>query len=155
MIEPASLERQTMGNPLLYLNGYQRQNRQLAIGNCTNCHLSHCCDFAKSNASIANKIFLDALASLDFKLSVGESVSEWLIFFLQLAHLQVFQIFFKGMQNCSTCAKQFPWVPFNSSFFLLCQTTNWPWCMARQVEHLKFEWSKIKQVTILHPSHLV
>ena len=61
MIEPASLERQTMGNPLLYLNGDQRQNQQLAIvtiGNCTNCHLSHCCDFAKSNARIANKIFL-------------------------------------------------------------------------------------------------
>ena len=32
-------------------------------------------------------IFLDALASLDFKLSVSESVM-----FLQLAHLQVFQI---------------------------------------------------------------
>ena len=61
MIEPASLERQTIGNPLLYLNGDQRQNHQLAIvaiGNCTNCHLSHCCDFAKTNASKANKIFL-------------------------------------------------------------------------------------------------
>ena len=34
-------------------------------------------------------LFLDALASLDFKLSVSES-----LMFLQLAHLRVFQIFF-------------------------------------------------------------
>ena len=37
-----------------------------------------------------NMFFFDALASLDFKLSVAQSV----IFFLQLAHLRVFQIFF-------------------------------------------------------------
>ena len=36
-------------------------------------------------------IFLDALASLDFKLSVSQSLSDW--YFLQLAHLRVFQIY--------------------------------------------------------------
>ena len=37
------------------------------------------------------KRFLDALASLDFKLSVSESVID---IFLQLAHLRVFQIYY-------------------------------------------------------------
>ena len=46
-----------------------------------------------------NYLFLDALASLDLKLSVGQSVSEGLIFFLQLAHLRVFQIYSKSLEE--------------------------------------------------------
>ena len=38
--------------------------------------------------------FLDALASLDFKLSLSES-----LMFLQLAHLRVFQIYFISTLN--------------------------------------------------------
>ena len=46
-------------------------------------------------------LFLDALASLDFKLSV----SQWLIFF-QLAHLRAFQIFFNWFVESSTAPEQ-------------------------------------------------
>ena len=55
-----------------------------------------CCSLSAPASTI---FFLDALASLDFKLSVGES-----LMFLQLAHLQVFQIFSTSSSSSAAAA---------------------------------------------------
>ena len=88
--------------------------------------------------------FLDALASLDFKLSVSQSVSNW--YFLQLAHLRVFQIYFNWLG-----VEAFLWLNLRSSAMkngfsaILCNGVR---------ESGWFDWLLIRQ-TVMAQMHYV
>ena len=94
-----------------------------------------CSSLFPKKAFLRWETFLDALASLDFKLSVSQSLSDW--YLLQLAHLRVFQVYF--LIKSSLTAGKVVFLSVSCEIF-------WKLCFSYWVLLLNSKFRKVKVV---------